>query len=140
MNPSRYCESDLLARFAFEEFGQLAPGYIRVQAINDWVYEHLEYVPGSTNAPQPLQMSCSSVPAFAVITHIWLLVCVVALAYPRVMCRATQLISIHQIIMVLWKLIWAANGICSTRRVWHQPWGWYVSEWVETQQILHFRP
>ena len=50
MNPSRYCESDLLARFAYEEFSQLAPGYLRVQAINDWVYEHLEYVPGSTNA------------------------------------------------------------------------------------------
>lgn len=50
MNPSRYCESDLLARFAFEEFGQLARGYLRVQAINDWVYEHLDYVPGSTNA------------------------------------------------------------------------------------------
>ncbi len=50
MNPSRYCESDLLARFAFEEFGQLGRGYRRVQAINDWVYEHLDYVPGSTNA------------------------------------------------------------------------------------------
>lgn len=50
MNPSRYCESDLLARFAFEEFGQLEPGFLRVQAINDWVYNHLEYVPGSTNA------------------------------------------------------------------------------------------
>lgn len=50
MNPSRYCESDLLARFAFEEFGQLAHGYTRAQAISDWVYKHLEYVPGSTNA------------------------------------------------------------------------------------------
>ena len=50
MNPSRYCESDLLARFAFEEFSHLEPGYMRVQAINDWVYDHLEYVPGSTNA------------------------------------------------------------------------------------------
>lgn len=50
MNPSRYCESDLLARFAFEEFRHLVPGYLRVQEINDWVYEHLEYVPGSTNA------------------------------------------------------------------------------------------
>lgn len=50
LNPSRYCESDLLARFAFEEFGQLANGYRRAQAISDWVYNHLEYVPGSTNA------------------------------------------------------------------------------------------
>lgn len=50
MNPSRYCESDLLGRFAFEEFGQLKRGYHRVQAINDWVYNHLDYVPGSTGA------------------------------------------------------------------------------------------
>ena len=48
MNPSRYCESDLLARFAYEEFGQHLPGFSRVQAICDWVYEHLEYSPGST--------------------------------------------------------------------------------------------
>lgn len=50
MNPSRYCESDLLARFAFEEFGHLERGYLRVKAIVDWVYDKLEYVPGSTNA------------------------------------------------------------------------------------------
>lgn len=50
LNPSRYCESDLLARFAFEEFGQLYPGYSRVQAICNWVFEHLDYTPGSTNS------------------------------------------------------------------------------------------
>nr|CAA6830105.1 MAG: Transglutaminase domain-containing protein [uncultured Thiotrichaceae bacterium] len=50
MNPSRYCESDLLARFAFEEFGHLERGYLRVQAIIDWVHSHLDYIPGSTHA------------------------------------------------------------------------------------------
>lgn len=50
MNPSRYCESDLLARFAIEEFGSIQRGYLRVQAICDWVYDHLDYTPGSTNA------------------------------------------------------------------------------------------
>lgn len=50
LNPSRYCESDLLSRFAFEEFGQLYPGYSRVQAICNWVFQHLDYTPGSTNA------------------------------------------------------------------------------------------
>lgn len=48
LNPSRYAESDLLARFAFEEFGQIAPGYGRVQAICDWVHGQLDYTPGST--------------------------------------------------------------------------------------------
>ena len=50
LNPSRYCESDLLARFAFEEFGQLYSGYSRVQAICNWVFDHLDYTPGSTNS------------------------------------------------------------------------------------------
>ncbi|PAY20797.1 transglutaminase [Rhodopirellula sp. SM50] len=48
LNPSRYCESDLLGRFAFEEFGQVQPGLLRIQAICDWVNEHLDYTPGST--------------------------------------------------------------------------------------------
>ncbi|MDA1162957.1 MAG: transglutaminase family protein [Planctomycetota bacterium] len=50
LNPSRYCESDLLARFAFEEFGQLYPGFSRVQAICNWVFGQLDYTPGSTIA------------------------------------------------------------------------------------------
>ncbi len=50
INPSRYCESELLARFAMEEFGQLTPGFGRVQAICDWVFNQLEYTPGSTTA------------------------------------------------------------------------------------------
>ncbi|WP_345322496.1 transglutaminase family protein [Novipirellula rosea] len=50
LNPSRYCESDLLLRFAFEEFGTLDRGFARVQAVCDWVNHHLDYTPGSTNA------------------------------------------------------------------------------------------
>ena len=50
LNPSRYCESDLLGRFAFEEFGEMQPGFCRVRAICDWVYNHLEYTSGSTTA------------------------------------------------------------------------------------------
>ncbi|TWU10850.1 transglutaminase-like domain-containing protein [Allorhodopirellula heiligendammensis] len=48
LNPSRYCESDKLYRFAFEEFGQLIPGYSRVTAICNWTFEQLSYTPGST--------------------------------------------------------------------------------------------
>ena len=50
LNPSRYCESDLLGRFAFEEFGNLALGFQRVQAICDWVNQFLDYTPAATNA------------------------------------------------------------------------------------------
>lgn len=48
LNPSRYCESDKLFRFAAEEFGDLLPGYSRVTAVCNWTYEHLSYTPGST--------------------------------------------------------------------------------------------
>ncbi|TWU02008.1 transglutaminase-like domain-containing protein [Neorhodopirellula pilleata] len=48
LNPSRYCESDKLFRFAGEEFGSLLPGYSRVTAICNWTFEHLTYTPGST--------------------------------------------------------------------------------------------
>lgn len=48
--PTRYCESDLLASAAAKLFGQLPPGYARVQAISDWIHEHIEYRPGSTTA------------------------------------------------------------------------------------------
>ncbi len=48
LNPSRYCESDLLARFAYEEFGSLYRGYSRVQAVCNWVCDQLDYTPGST--------------------------------------------------------------------------------------------
>lgn len=50
LNPSRYCESDRLGQFAWNEFGALATGYSRVQAVADWVYTHIDYVAGSTGA------------------------------------------------------------------------------------------
>lgn len=50
LNPSRYCESDLLSRFAFEEFGMMPRGFSRVRAICGWVNAHLDYSSGSTNS------------------------------------------------------------------------------------------
>lgn len=48
-NPSRYCESDKFTTFALAEFGNVDPGLDRVQAICDWVHEHLTYTPNSTD-------------------------------------------------------------------------------------------
>jgi transglutaminase-like putative cysteine protease len=48
--PSRYCQSDRLHRFAFAQFGSLAQGYGRAQAIRDWVLGHVEFVPSSSDA------------------------------------------------------------------------------------------
>ena len=49
LNPSRYCESDLLARFASDTFGSLPPGFERVTGICNWIWERLSYVPGSSD-------------------------------------------------------------------------------------------
>jgi transglutaminase-like putative cysteine protease len=41
--PSRYCDSDKLLNFAWNQFGQIQNGYERVQAICDWVHHNIEY-------------------------------------------------------------------------------------------------
>jgi transglutaminase-like putative cysteine protease len=41
--PSRYCDSDRLMDFAFQQFGQMAHGLPRVQAICNWVHNNIEY-------------------------------------------------------------------------------------------------
>jgi transglutaminase-like putative cysteine protease len=48
--PSRYCESDRLADVAWSLFGGTAPGYQRVQAICDWVHEHITFQTGSSTS------------------------------------------------------------------------------------------
>jgi len=41
--PSRYCETDVLADFAWERFGQGPTGWARVQAVCDFVHEHITF-------------------------------------------------------------------------------------------------
>lgn len=48
--PSRFCQSDLLGRFARREFGDLEPGHSRVTAICNWIHEHVDYVRGSSDS------------------------------------------------------------------------------------------
>lgn len=48
--PSRYCESDKLARFAWRQFGGLAPGHAHVEAICDWINRNVDYVPGTSDS------------------------------------------------------------------------------------------
>lgn len=50
MFPSRYCQSDLLIRLAHQEFGQLAPGYRRIEAICAWIHDNVEYLSGSSDS------------------------------------------------------------------------------------------
>jgi transglutaminase-like putative cysteine protease len=45
--PSRYCDSDKLLNFAWNNFGGITNGLLRVQAICDWVHNNIEYRFGS---------------------------------------------------------------------------------------------
>lgn len=48
--PSRYCQSDRLGKLATWEFSHFPPGYLRVQAIQDWVRRRTSFLPGSSNS------------------------------------------------------------------------------------------
>lgn len=41
--PSRYCESDLLSDFAWDRFGDGPTGWARVQAVCDFVHDHVHF-------------------------------------------------------------------------------------------------
>jgi transglutaminase-like putative cysteine protease len=47
--PSRFCLPDELGHEAWQRFGDLTPGWGRVQAIVDYVHGYLEFVPGASN-------------------------------------------------------------------------------------------
>jgi transglutaminase-like putative cysteine protease len=48
--PSRYCQSDQLLETARREFGTMAPGYDRVEAIRRWVQERTRFQIGSSHS------------------------------------------------------------------------------------------
>lgn len=48
--PSRFCPSDEFMRFAQREFRNVPLGGARVLAVLDWLYEHVDYVHGVSNA------------------------------------------------------------------------------------------
>lgn len=48
--PSRYCQSDKIQKLAAKEFGSIENTYAKVVAINDWIYDNVEYLNGSTNS------------------------------------------------------------------------------------------
>ena len=46
--PSRFCQSDLLARLAKREFNQDESGFYRVTRVCNWISERIEYLSGTT--------------------------------------------------------------------------------------------
>jgi len=49
INPSRYCPSDQLARFAGRQFGNIQPGFQRVTEICNWINGEVDYMFGSSD-------------------------------------------------------------------------------------------
>lgn len=47
--PSRYCQSDRMVQTAIREFGNMEPGYERVQAIREWVRTRTKFQVGSSH-------------------------------------------------------------------------------------------
>ena len=47
--PTRYCESDVLSGMAQRTFGHVPRGYGRVQAIVDWIRQHIIYQVGQSD-------------------------------------------------------------------------------------------
>lgn len=52
---TRYCESDVMWHEAMGLFGQVAPGYARVRAIEEWIRRNIKYKPGSSNSATTAQ-------------------------------------------------------------------------------------
>lgn len=50
LNPTRYCQSDVMSRAAQKLFGELPQGHQRVQAICDWIHENVEYQVGTSTS------------------------------------------------------------------------------------------
>lgn len=48
--PSRHCESDKLIEFALFTFGNYQNEYLKVRAIEDWIFTNIKYTTASTNA------------------------------------------------------------------------------------------
>ncbi len=48
--PSRYCQSDRLAKMAWDLFGKNASPHEKVVKITEWIHANVDYVPGSTSS------------------------------------------------------------------------------------------
>lgn len=49
--PSRYCESDRFGELAQELTAGVSPGYDQVYCLANWIRQHVQYVPGSSDYP-----------------------------------------------------------------------------------------
>jgi transglutaminase-like putative cysteine protease len=48
--PSRHCQSDKLRKLATKEFGHLPNEYSKALAVNDWIFNNIDYITGTTDS------------------------------------------------------------------------------------------
>lgn len=48
--PSRYCQSDLLGRFAWQKFGHISNPCDQVWELVSWIHKNIQYLPGTTTS------------------------------------------------------------------------------------------
>ena len=68
---SRYCETDRLSDVAWSLFGSSPTGWGRVQAICDFVHQHLSFGYNTRGPPSPRGMRTTSERASAAISPTW---------------------------------------------------------------------
>ena len=108
--PSRYCQSDLLARMAIDEFGGLPPGGDRVRAIAAWMRQHVEYRYGTTDAmTSAYDTATERIGVCRDYAHLVIAFCR-ALGIPARMFRAMRWTWTRPISMVTRKSTWAVPG------------------------------
>jgi len=75
--PSRYCEVDSeLLDFAWSSFGRTAPGWARVQAICDYVHDHIEFDYAAARATRTaLEAQCEGVGVCRDFAHLAVTLC-----------------------------------------------------------------
>ena len=68
---SRYCETDRLGEFAWATFGETPPGWARVQAICDFVHDHIAFDYRTPTRCAPPTAATTTGPGSAATSRIW---------------------------------------------------------------------
>jgi len=117
--PTRYCESDLMARAAQQLFGDLPQGIGRVQAVCDWIHETIAYEPGSsdstTTAREVFVQRAGVCRDFA---HLGVTLCRALNIPARLVVGYVYFTEPPRISMRCSRCGWAGAGCCSIPRRW----------------------
>ena len=136
--PSRYCQSDRLERFARNTFSEAPTGYHRVNAVCNWIRDHVEYASGTSDAStSALDILVQRAGVCRDFAHL-AIASAAPWAFPPVTSAPTHGGSTHPISTLRWRLGSKGRkevpGICSTRRACRRRKGSCASASAATRQ------